>query len=72
MDGRQGPGYVFTGIFTALVKVAGLVIAVHEAFTARNSQVLATAAFMMAGAQGADVVRDWLAAKNGRNGNGAK
>jgi hypothetical protein len=65
MDGRQGPGYVFTGVFTATVKVAGLVIAVHEAFTQRNSQVLATAAFMMAGAQGLDVLRDFLATRNG-------
>lgn len=64
MNGKQGgPSYVFTGLFTAAVKVAGLAIAVHEAFTTRNSQVLATAAFMMAGAQGLDVARDWLATK---------
>jgi hypothetical protein len=62
--GTQGPGYIFTGVFTAAVKVAGLVIAVHEAFTSRNSQVLATAAFMMAGAQGLDVLRDFLATKS--------
>lgn len=46
----SGPGLWITW----LIKVAGLVIAVHEAFTTRDPVVFATASFMLAGAQGAE------------------
>lgn len=36
---------------THLIKLSGAVVAVNEAFTARDAAVLALSAFMMAGAQ---------------------
>ena len=38
-------------IVTNIIKVSGLVIAIHEAFTTRDPVVLALSAFMLAGAQ---------------------
>lgn len=39
---------------TRLIKVAGVVIAVHEAATTRDPATFAIASFMLAGAQGAE------------------
>lgn len=40
-----------TLILTHLTKIAGLVIAVHEAFTTKDAVVMAVAALMIAGGQ---------------------
>lgn len=45
-----------TLLVTNLIKLAGVVVAVNEAFTTRDAVVLATAAFMMAGAQASENV----------------
>lgn len=47
----QAPARSVTLVLANLTKLAGLVVAVHEAFTARSPVVMAVAAFMMAGAQ---------------------
>lgn len=41
---------------TDLIKLAGVIIALHEAFTARDPVVFGVASFMLAGAQGVENV----------------
>lgn len=52
-SGRNGSDRA-TFAITNLIKLAGLVIAVHEAFSARDPVVFATASFMLAGAQASE------------------
>lgn len=54
-----------TNLLTFCIKVAGLLIALNEAFLQdpRDPTVFATAAFMMAGAQGADAAVDYFRGK---------
>jgi hypothetical protein len=54
-----------TNLLTLAIKVAGLLIALNEALfePVRDPTVFATAAFMMAGAQGADAAIDYVRAK---------
>lgn len=56
------PRWNATNALTFLIKFAGLVIALNEAFfqAPRDPTVFATAAFMMAGAQGADAALDYM------------
>lgn len=43
-----------TLLITNLIKLGGLVVAIHEALTAKDAVVMATATFMMAGAQASE------------------
>lgn len=48
---------------TDLIRLAGIVIAVHEALTSRDPGVFVIASFMLAGAQGGENVIKKVASK---------